>query len=80
VMMPNKDGLTAVREIRGQPGGKDRAVVVVSAKQGIEQDAADAGGDDFMAKPFDPDDLPARTRAALRWHTDQPQESPATTE
>jgi len=70
VMMPGKDGLTAVREIRNQPGGKKRAVVVVSAKQGVEQDAKDAGSDDFMAKPFDPDELPARTRAALRWKTD----------
>jgi DNA-binding response OmpR family regulator len=67
VMMPGKDGLTALREIRKQPGGEDRAVVVVSAKPGIEQDAKDAGSDDFMAKPFDPDELPARTRAALRW-------------
>lgn len=65
VMMPGKDGLTAVREIRE---GDHCAVVVVSAKHEAEQDALDAGADDFVAKPFDPEDLPARTRAALRWH------------
>lgn len=65
VMMPGKDGLTALRELR-QDGG-ECAVVVVSAKEGIAQEALDAGADDFVAKPFDPDDLSARARAALRW-------------
>jgi two-component system OmpR family response regulator len=69
VMMPGKDGLTAVREIRLQPGGEGRAVVVVSAKHGIEVQAKEAGSDDFVAKPFDPDGLSARTRAALRWRS-----------
>jgi DNA-binding response OmpR family regulator len=67
VMMPGKDGLAAVREIRDQPGGERRAVVVVSAKHGIEVQAKEAGSDDFVTKPFDPDGLSARTRAALRW-------------
>ena len=71
VMMPGKDGLTAVREMRQRhlrgDGGDDCAVVVVSAKSGIAQDALDAGADDFVAKPFDPSDLSARARAALRW-------------
>jgi DNA-binding response OmpR family regulator len=67
VMMPGKDGLTVVREIRDQPGGAGRAVVVVSAKHGIEVQAREAGSDDFVAKPFDPDGLSARTRAVLRW-------------
>ena len=66
VMMPGKDGLTAVRELRHDE--EDCAVVVVSAKSGIEQEALDAGADDFVAKPFDPEELSARTRAALRWH------------
>jgi DNA-binding response OmpR family regulator len=56
-----------VREIRDQPGGEGRAVVVVSAKHGIEVQAKDAGSDDFVAKPFDPDGLSTRTRAAVRW-------------
>lgn len=65
VMMPGTDGLTAVRELRSE--GDDCAVLVVSARYGVEQDAMDAGADDFVAKPFDPDDLSARARAALRW-------------
>lgn len=65
VMMPGKDGLTAVRELRDD--GDDCAVVVVSARHGIAQAALDAGADDFVAKPFEPEDLSARTRAAMRW-------------
>lgn len=81
VMMPGKDGLTAVRELRQRDlrGQRDDcAVVVVSAKTGIEQEAMDAGADDFVAKPFDPGDLSARARAALRWrHQAQAHELPA---
>ena len=66
VMMPGKDGLDAVRELRHDD--EDCAVVVVSAKAGIEQEALDAGADDFVSKPFDPEELSAKTRAALRWH------------
>lgn len=68
VMMPNKDGLTAVREIREMDGGDEVGVVVVSAKAAAEDDARDAGSDDFLAKPFDPDELSARAKAAMRWH------------
>ena len=66
VMMPGTDGLAALRQLRDDE--EDCAVVVVSGKAGAEQDAMDAGADDFVAKPFDPEDLSARTRAALRWH------------
>ena len=64
VMMPNKDGITAVREIREMEGGGDVGVVVVSAKAAAEGAAMEAGSDDFVAKPFDPDEL-SRTVAEL---------------
>ena len=69
VMMPVKDGLTAVREIRSMDGGEDVGVVVVSARVSAqaEADAREAGSDEFLPKPFDHDELSARTRAALRW-------------
>lgn len=68
VMMPNVDGITATEAIRRQPGNDDCAVIVVSAEPAAEARARSIGSDDFVAKPFDPDDLSARTRAALRWH------------
>ena len=70
VMMPGRNGLDALRQLRDDE--EDCAVVVVSAKPDSEQDAMDAGADDFVAKPFDPEDLSARTRAALRWHGVKP--------
>lgn len=68
VMMPNKDGITATEEIRAQVGNDDCAVIVVSADPLAAERAASIGSDDFVAKPFDPADLSARTRAALAWH------------
>ncbi len=68
VMMPNKDGITATTEIRAQEGNDDCAVIVVSAEPQAEARARAIGSDDFVSKPFDPDDLTARARAALRWH------------
>ena len=67
VMMPGRDGLTAVRQLRSD--GEECAVVVVSARPGAEQDAIDAGADDFVSKPFDPEDLSARAKASVRWHS-----------
>jgi len=70
VMMPNVDGITATEEIRRQPGNRDCAVIVVSAEPAAEARARAIGSDDFVSKPFDPDDLSARARAALRWRQD----------
>jgi len=71
VMMPNVDGITATERIREQPGNDDCVVIVVSAEPAAEARARAIGSDDFVSKPFDPDDLSARTRAALRWRTGQ---------
>lgn len=68
VMMPGVDGITATEEIRRQEGNDDCAVIVVSAHPELEERARAIGSDDFVAKPFDPDELTAKTRAALRWH------------
>lgn len=68
VMMPNVDGITATEEIRRQDGNDDCAVIVVSAHPEVEDRARAIGSDDFIAKPFDPDELTAKARAALRWH------------
>ena len=68
VMMPEKDGITAADEIRHQEGNDDCAVIVVSAYPEARDRAHAKGFDDFVSKPFDPEELTAKTRAALRWH------------
>lgn len=63
------DGLSLLRKIRASPGPEASTPVVVlasSADDAISVSALDAGADDFIAKPFSPDQLLARIRAALR--------------
>ena len=68
VRMPRVDGITACEQIRALPGGRDIAVVFVTAQRDVEtfDRALAAGGDDFLTKPFRPDELIVRVQTALR--------------
>jgi len=67
VMMPRMDGLTLVREIRADPGLRDLPVVLLSARAGVEASTTGLleGADDYVVKPFQPDELRARLAANL---------------
>jgi two-component system KDP operon response regulator KdpE len=63
--LPDMDGLEVCRRVRAR---WDTPIVVLSAR-GAEKDkivALDEGADDYVTKPFGPDELLARVRAALR--------------
>lgn len=66
VMMPKKDGLTVLKELRNS--GSQVPVLMLTAKSEIEDKVAglDLGADDYLAKPFAMDELLARLRAMLR--------------
>lgn len=59
VMMPEMDGLTAVREIRMRPGLKSLPIIMLTAKAmpQDQQQSIDAGANDYLAKPLDVDKL-----------------------
>ena len=66
VMMPRLDGLEATRMLRA--AGNDVPILVLTARDTVNDrvDGLDAGGDDYLAKPFALDELLARLRALLR--------------
>ena len=63
--LPDMDGIEVCRRVRAR---WDTPIVVLSAR-GAERDkvtALDEGADDYVTKPFGPEELLARVRAALR--------------
>ena len=70
VRMPGVDGPSACQRIRALPGGADVPIVFVTALRDVDtfDRTVHAGGDDFMTKPFRPNELVARVEAALKLH------------
>lgn len=65
VMLPILDGFEVLQRLRRR---KDLPVIMLTARV-QQQDrihGLDAGADDYLPKPFDPDELLARIRAVLR--------------
>jgi sigma-B regulation protein RsbU (phosphoserine phosphatase) len=65
-MMPGIDGAEICRRMR--ESGRSVYIIMLTAR-GTKKDAVegiDHGADDYLVKPFDPDELLARIRAGLR--------------
>ena len=64
--LPDADGLQLLRELRAQ--GVAAPVLILSARGALDDRIAglDAGGDDYLAKPFALGELEARIRALMR--------------
>lgn len=64
--LPKLDGLNVIKEIR-QDGHK-MPIIMVSVRQSLVDkiDVLDSGADDYLCKPFSPDEFMARVRALIR--------------
>ncbi|MDD2431798.1 MAG: response regulator transcription factor [Firmicutes bacterium] len=68
IMLPEMDGITAVKKLRDNSKTKNVPIMLLTAKD-TEYDKVkglDAGADDYIAKPFGVMELAARVRALLR--------------
>jgi DNA-binding response OmpR family regulator len=66
-MMPEMNGLIVLREIRTSPTLYDIPVLILTGRQGARdvELAYVQGADDYMKKPFDPDELVFRVEELL---------------
>ncbi len=68
IMMPGVDGYQVCRQIRGDPLLQDAPVLFLTAKAKDEDkiEGFRAGGDDYLVKPFNMQELELRVKAILR--------------
>jgi DNA-binding response OmpR family regulator len=68
IMMPGVDGYQVCRQIRGDPLLQDVPVLFLTAKAKDEDkiEGFRAGGDDYLVKPFNMQELELRVKAILR--------------
>lgn len=68
VMMPIMDGYEVARRVRRHPSNTHVPIIMLTAKSEVEDKLAgfEAGADDYITKPFGPQELLARVRAKIR--------------
>jgi two-component system sensor histidine kinase/response regulator len=68
VRMPDLDGPSTCERIRALPGGRDISIIFVTAQRDLEtfDRTVRAGGDDFLTKPFRPNELITRVEVAVK--------------
>ncbi|HKW22812.1 MAG TPA: response regulator [Ktedonobacterales bacterium] len=66
MLLAGRDGREIVRGLKADPSTCSIPVVMMSAHPRAAQEAADAGADGFLAKPFELETLVATVAASLR--------------
>ena len=66
LMLPKEDGFSVLKKIR--KSGDVTPILILSARAEVEDriQGLDHGADDYLTKPFDPQELWARIRAMTR--------------
>lgn len=75
VMMPGEDGFSLTRWLRDQRGPAGRTPVLMLTARGEAGDRIEGlklGADDYLPKPFEPEELLLRIEAILRRARDKP--------
>jgi two-component system phosphate regulon response regulator OmpR len=69
VMMPGEDGFSLTRWLRGRVGPSAATPVLMLTARGLPEDRIEGlslGADDYLSKPFEPQELLLRIEAILR--------------
>jgi DNA-binding response OmpR family regulator len=64
--MSGFDGRDICRELKQRKNTRGIPIIMISASRDIERSAYEAGADDFLAKPFEIDDLLGKIRKLLK--------------
>jgi two-component system OmpR family response regulator len=74
-LLPELDGLTLVTRLR--ESGVQTPVLMISALSDVDERVRGlrAGGDDYLTKPFSPDEMAARVEVLLRRHSQTARET-----
>ena len=67
IMMPGEDGFQLCDRIRESKKNKETPIIFISAKNQHEDmmKSIDVGGDDYITKPFDPEELEKKVKSNL---------------
>jgi DNA-binding response OmpR family regulator len=67
VLMPKMDGFELTRRLRAEPATSRMPIIFLTARvqDADVQEGFDAGADDYLRKPFSPQELRARVQAIL---------------
>ena len=66
IMMPKLDGLEVLRRLRSEQIAAPIMMLTAKGQKDDRITGFDTGADDYLPKPFDPDELLSRVRAMLR--------------
>src|SRR5437899_597492 len=81
LMLPHVDGLEVCRVVRGNEASAAMPIIMLTARAEESERIVglELGADDYLAKPFSPNELVARVRALLRRAQRQASDAPAKT-
>jgi len=66
LMMPEMDGIETLKELKANPEYKDIPVIVVTSKEEEKRKTYELGANDFISKPYNPEELKLRVYNHLK--------------